>query len=107
MYLNERDIRPERLYKFSYRPGVNMENNGKLQPVLEMLNQRYEKYHNILVTNERIKKSLGITRGKAHKKVTEMLYHEGILEPYYEGEAIEVAKVWKVNIKKVKSALGQ
>lgn len=82
-----------------------MKNNGKLLPVLQMLDQRYEKYHNILITNERIKKSLGITRGKAHKKITEALYNMGILEPYYEEEPIEIAKVWKVNIKKVKSNL--
>lgn len=78
----------------------------KVLPIINMLYERYDRYHNVIVTNERIRKVMGTTRkGKANRKVLEYLYKLEILEPYYENEPVDTTKVWKVNIDKVKGYL--
>lgn len=78
----------------------------KVLPIIHMLYDRYTRYHNVIVTNERIRKVMGTTRkGRANKKVLEYLHKLEILEPYYDNEPIDTTKVWKVNIKKVEGYL--
>ena len=78
----------------------------KVLPIIHMLYDRYNRYHNVIVTNERIRKVMGTTRkGRANKKVLEYLHKLEILEPYYDNEPIDTTKVWKVNIEKVEGYL--
>ena len=83
-----------------------MKMDEKVLPIIHMLHDRYNRYHNVIVTNERIRKVLGTTRkGRANKKVLEYLHKLEILEPYYDNEPIDTTKVWKVNIEKVEGYL--
>ena len=84
--------------------GPRMEDN--VRPVVDMLYERYQRYHNLIVTNERIRKAIGTTRkGRANKKILAYLHKIEILEPYYDNEPLDTAKVWKVNINKVEAYL--
>ncbi len=84
--------------------GVRIEE--KIRPVVDMLYDRYNRYHNLIVTNERIRKAIGTTRkGRANKKILQYLHKLEILEPYYDNEPLDTAKVWKVNISKVEAYL--
>ena len=78
----------------------------KVLPIIHMLHDRYNRYHNVIVTNERMRKVLGTNRkGRANKKIQEYLHKLEILEPYYDNEPIATTKVWKVNMEKVEGYL--
>ena len=81
--------------------------DDKLKEVLEMLHERYNQYHNLIVTKERIRGVTGMPRrsGRWSNKLLKDLHKLGILEPYYDDEPLDRTKVWKVNIPKVRAYL--
>lgn len=85
---------------------MQSEYDKRIYEVIKTLDERYERYHNLMVTNSRINKITSVSSsGRSNRAILEMLFEMGILSPYYEEESVKTAKVWKVNIKKVKKWL--
>ncbi|MEM3342554.1 MAG: hypothetical protein QW728_07665 [Thermoplasmata archaeon] len=81
----------------------------RIDAVLGLLNERYEKYANTTVTSGRINKLFGTSgsgRRRMSKKLFGRLYEMGILTPFYD-ESPEDAKVWNVNIAKLKEIINE
>jgi len=81
----------------------------RIDQVLGLLNERYEKYKNTTITSGRINKLFGTSgsgRRRMSKKLFTKLYEIGVLSPFYD-EKPEDAKVWNVNIAKLKEIINE
>lgn len=77
--------------------------------ILKMLDKRFKANRNRLIENKRIIRELGLKPGLVtSKRIRKMLIHLNqmdIINPYYEEESVEIARVWMVSIEKVEEYL--
>ena len=86
---------------------MTAQTDRELRDIVVMLHERYNQHHNLIVTNERIRKVTGMPRrsGRRSNKLVKDLHKLGILEPYYDHEPLDRTKVWNVDIPKVRAYL--